>query len=80
MSQDNWFVFLNFLLWVINANGDILMCRREDSTEKRLQRANLNDETDARFGFDRYKDAQDADRMAHQHAPGQLPPPGYNLY
>nr|KAG5708707.1 hypothetical protein BaRGS_034924 [Batillaria attramentaria] len=32
---------------------------REDSTEKRLQRANLNDEIDVRFGYDRYKDAQE---------------------
>ncbi|XP_070201892.1 DNA polymerase epsilon catalytic subunit A-like [Littorina saxatilis] len=32
---------------------------REDSTEKRLQRANLNDEIDIRFGFSRYKDAQE---------------------
>ena len=29
---------------------------REDSTEKRLQRALLNDEIDAKFGFERSKD------------------------
>jgi len=28
---------------------------REDSTEKRLQRALLNDEIDAKFGFERSK-------------------------
>ncbi|XP_076438241.1 DNA polymerase epsilon catalytic subunit A-like [Babylonia areolata] len=32
---------------------------REDSTEKRLQRASLNDEIDVRFGFNRYKDPQE---------------------
>ncbi|KAL8598378.1 hypothetical protein ACOMHN_032655 [Nucella lapillus] len=32
---------------------------REDSTEKRLQRATLNDEIDVRFGFSRYKDPQE---------------------
>ncbi|XP_048254478.1 DNA polymerase epsilon catalytic subunit A-like isoform X1 [Haliotis rufescens] len=32
---------------------------REDSTEKRLSRATLNDEIDLRFGFDRYKDPQE---------------------
>jgi len=32
------------------------MCSREDSTEKRLQRAMLNDEIDAKFGFECCKD------------------------
>jgi len=32
------------------------ICSREDSTEKRLQRALLNDEIDAKFGFERSKD------------------------
>jgi len=31
-------------------------CSREDSTEKRLQRAVLNDEIDAKFGFERCKE------------------------
>ncbi|XP_069115944.1 LOW QUALITY PROTEIN: DNA polymerase epsilon catalytic subunit A-like [Argopecten irradians] len=29
---------------------------REDTSEKRLERANLNDEIDSKFGFERYKD------------------------
>ena len=33
--------------------------RREDSTEKRVQRAKLNDEIDQKFGYERYKDPQD---------------------
>ena len=32
---------------------------REDSTEKRVQRAKLNDEIDQKFGYDRYKDPQE---------------------
>ena len=32
---------------------------REDSTEKRLHEAVLNDEIDARFGYERYKEAAD---------------------
>lgn len=30
---------------------------REDSTEKRLKRAILNDEIDVRFGYERYKES-----------------------
>ena len=33
--------------------------RREESSEKRLQRARLNDEVDQKFGFERYKDPQE---------------------
>ena len=32
---------------------------REDTTEKRLKEAMLNDEIDARFGYERHKDASE---------------------
>ena len=32
---------------------------REDTTEKRLKEALLNDEIDARFGYERHKDASE---------------------
>lgn len=34
----------------------VLHFRREDSSEKRLQRSQQNDEIDSRFGYERYKD------------------------
>ncbi|ESO90687.1 hypothetical protein LOTGIDRAFT_217825 [Lottia gigantea] len=37
----------------------VIYSRREDSTEKRLQKANQNDEIDLRFGYERYKDPQE---------------------
>ena len=33
------------------------VCRREDSSEKRLQRSQFNDEIDVKYGFIRYKEA-----------------------
>ena len=38
---------------------DFCHCSREDSTEKRVQRARLNDEIDQKFGYERYKDPQE---------------------
>ena len=32
---------------------------REDNAEKRLEQALLNDEIDKKYGFDRYKDADE---------------------